>query len=767
MRTIFAATFLPAPSVTQRRRFHHLEAKPPDYCFSGFSGNKLVDRRTLKLKAGQSSSTLGVSVSEDTFLFDGWPRLLQFSIGSENLMLGLAIHAFLVKCGTQNETFHGNNLVNVYSKLRKLDDAQRVFDEMIVRNTITWTSLMKGYSENGDPLSVFRIANDMFRAEEKFNEHTCSVILQACISPEDCIHGKQVHAYAIKSGLEENVYVGASLVSMYSRGGCLDAAEKVFNGIDDKDVRFMNNMILEYVKARCGEKAIWVFIQLLSSGLEPNDYTYTNIISACNGDIGVGEGKQLHGLSLKYGVLGESSVGNAVITMYGKHGMVEDVEKMFRTMAEKNLISWTALLTAYLKNGLAYKALNVFPEILDLGAGCDSIFLSTMADGCSECKNLELGRQIHGVVIKLGYSTDVQIVTALTDMYAKCRDLRSARWVFDSVSGKNIALFNAILVGFLELYRDDEEDPMVLFNQLRFIGIHPDFITFSRLLSLTAEQACLIRGKSLHAYAIKTGNEADLIVSNAVITMYAKCGSIEEAYQMFNGMNIHDSISWNAIISAFSLHGQGKRALSLFEDMKEEGFDPDEITTLAILQACSYSRLWENGLCLFSEMEPKFGIRPVIEHFACIVDILGRAGHFSEAIDFINKSSFQDSPLLWRTLVNMCKLHGELDFGKLASKRLLDLEPKEAGSYILVSNMYAGEGMLNEAAKVRKIMNDLKVSKEAGYSWIEIDDQVHYFVASDFDHPKSTEIYAELMLLSDEMQKCGDRNELHLIRDPV
>lgn len=769
MPTIFLATFLPASSVAQRRRFDPLESKPPRYCFGGFPGNKLVHAQALKLEAVRSSSSIGGSVSEETqtLLFDEWPQLLQFSIGSRNLMLGLAIHAFLVKCGSQNETFQGNNLVNLYSKLGKLDDAQRVFDKMPLRNTITLTSLMKGYSENGDSQSVFRIANGMFRFEEKFNEHTCSVILQACHSPGDCISGKQVHGFAIKSGLEENVYVGASLVSMYSKGGCLDDAEKVFNGVDDKDVRFLNNMILEYGKAGCGEKAICVFNQLLSFGLEPNDYTYTNMISACDGDLGLGEGKQLHGLSLKYGVLSESSVGNAVITMYGKHGMVAEVEKMFRTMDEWNLISWTALFTAYLKNSHVDKALDVLSQMLDLGTGCDSIFLSTILDGCSEGRNLELGCQIHGFAIKLGYLIDVKIGTALTDMYAKCRDLRSARCVFDSVSAKNIALFNAILIASMELYRHDEDDPMIVFNQLRFSGIQPDFITFSRLLSLSAAQACLVRGKSLHAYSIKTGNEADVTVSNAVITMYGKCGSIEEAYKMFNGMNIRDSISWNSIISAFALHGQGKSALLHFEEMKEEGFVPDEMTTLAILQACSYSRLWENGLCLFNEMEPKYGIRPAIEHFACVVDILGRAGRFCEAIDFIDRSPFQDSPLLWRTLVNMCKLHGELDFGKLASKRLLDLEPKEAGSYILVSNMYAGGGMLNEAAKVRTVMNDLKARKEAGCSWIEINDQVHYFIASDSDHPNSSEIYAKLKLLRDEMQKCDDKSKLHLSTDPV
>ncbi|XP_062117669.1 pentatricopeptide repeat-containing protein At2g33680-like [Humulus lupulus] len=758
-----SASWLPATPIPQQS-FPALKTRIPSCSSKLFSLNKVIIGQTLKVEEAQDCAFGVVSVrEEETLLVNEWPQLIQSSIGSKNLHLGRTIHGFLVKRGSQNDTFEGNNLVNMYSKMKRLDDAQRMFDEMSVRNIITWTSLMKGYSESGDTESVFRIANDMFCTGEKFNEHTCSVILQACNSLEGRKRGEQVHCFAIKSGLDENVTVGTSLISMYSKGGCLSDAEKVFNGIDNKDVRCLNYMILEYGKLGCGEKAMWVFIHLMRSGLLPSEYTYANIISACNGDIGANEGKQLHGLSVKYGVVGESPIGNALITMYGKHGMVEEVERMFETMDERNLISWTAILTAHLRNGNANKAIDIFSETFALGFACDSVSLSIMLDGCSEWRSLELGGQIHGLVIKFGYLSDVKIGTALTDMYAKCGDLQSAKKHYSKLSNKTTALFNAILVGFMESYEDEKEDPMVLFSQLRFEGLYPDFITFSRLLSLSADQASLQVGKSLHAYTIKTGYEADLTVSNALITMYAKCGSVEEAHKMFSGMKSLDSISWNAIISAYALHGHGKRAVSLFEDMKRKGFYPDHITTLAILQACSYSGLLETGLSLFNEMEQKYEIRPVVEHFACVVDLLGRAGQFSEAMGFIKRSPFSDSTLLWRTLVNVCKLYGEMEFGVLASKCLLDLEPEEAGSYILVSNMFAGGGMLDEAAEVRTVMNDLKLSKEPGCSWIEVDDKVHYFVASDMNHPESREIYAELDLLRDEMQRHQSSSDFHLI----
>ncbi|XP_044467514.1 pentatricopeptide repeat-containing protein At2g33680-like [Mangifera indica] len=717
---------------------------------------KLPSNKNFPQYTKQFCSISSVSSCEQIALHDDWPQLLKISVGSETLQLGQTVHAFLLKSGSQDHTFQANNLVNLYSKFKKLDDAQRVFDETLERNTITWTSLIKGYLENGDYESVFRIALDMCRLDEKFNQHTCSVVLQACSSKNDRILGEQIHGFVIKNGFEKNVFVATSLISMYSRSGFFDDAEKIFHSLVYKDVRCLNLMILEYDKAGYADKAFEVFVHLLTCGLEPNDYTFTNIISLCCENVGFEEGKQLHGVAIKYSLDRKVSVGNALVTMYGKCGMVDEAERMFNTVNGRNLISWTALMSGYLKSGLGGKAINLFLELLDHGIFCDSSSLVTVIDACSECRNLEFGLQLHGFVIKLGHLGDASIGTGLVDLYAKCGNLKSARMLFDGVSGKNAALFNALLVGFMETNGANEEDAMLLFSQQRLAGMRPDNVTFSRLISQSANKSCLVRGSSLHGYSIKSGYETDLIVGNALISMYAKCGSIEDAYQMFKGMSGHNVVSWNAILSAYALHGQGKKALLLFKEMKHEGFIPDEITVLAVLQACIYSGLWEDGICLFNEIEPIYGIKPILEHFNCMVDLLGRAGLLSEAMNLVKSSPYPHSPLLWRTLVSVSKLTGDLSFSILASKHLLNLEPEEAGSYILVSNMYAREGMLDEAAKVRTAMNDLKLSKEAGCSWIEINNTVHWFIASSKDHPRSREIYANLDLLSDEMKSKFD-----------
>lgn len=209
------------------------------------------------------------------------------------------------------------------------------------------------------------------------------------------------------------------------------------------------------------------------------------------------------------------------------------------------------------------------------------------------------------------------------------------------------------------------------------------------------------------------------------------------------------------MVSAYALHGRGTEALNLFYRMEREGILPDEITMIAVLQACRYSGFYEVGYKLYDAMGTRYGLIPGIEHHACMVDLLGRAGNLPKALQFINKSAFANSPLLWKTLVNVCKLHGNIHFGAIACKRLLELTLDDASSFILVANFYSSCGMFEESARIRVIMNERKMKKETGCSWIDINNMVHRFVAGDKDHEHSQEIYMKLDTLIHEMREVG------------
>lgn len=653
-----------------------------------------------------------------------------------------------MKSASQTDVFPGNNLINMYSKFGSLEDAQAVFDDMPMRNTITWTSLIGGYALVEDLSSVLRHSRLMHQLGERFNGHTCAIVLQACRSPDDCIIGKQVHGLCVRTGDEKNVVVGTSLASMYLRCGRPDDAERVLDAVIDVDVRCLNLLISEYGKMGDETRALRAFCDLrYYYDLEPDEYTFTNIISSCDGG-GADLGRQLHGLAVRCGAVWDLSVGNAIVTMYGKHGLSEDAERMFQGMRRTNLVSWTALMSSLVKNGLHLRAAHRFVELLESSLPLDSSCLATAVDACAHLRDMALVNRIHGVLLKLGFLSDAYVPTALVDAYAKCGNMKAAWQVFKNLARPNAAVCNAILRG-----GPDEEDPLALFNWMRHNGIQPDWITCTRLLSSVADQASMARGTSLHGYAVKSGLEGDINVGNSLISMYAKCGSMEDALQKFGDMASHDCVSWNSLISGLAAHGRGKEAVLLVEKMEVEGLKPDETTLVAALQSCSYSGLFRTGLSIYHDMERKYGIKPSLDHQVCMVDLLGRSGDTSGAMELVEHGGFGDSPLLWRTLVNVCKLNGDTNLGMLAAERLIRLAPDDPGSCVLVCNLYAEAGMLEKAAKFRVLLRNRGMRKEAGHSWIEIDREVHKFIANGSNHEESVEIQDVLDRLSNQMKE--------------
>ncbi|KAL0915771.1 hypothetical protein M5K25_013225 [Dendrobium thyrsiflorum] len=698
----------------------------------------------------QTSLHLTNSQSVGQFnLQQDWLHLLQTSIELKDLSLGLSIHAFLIKSARVLNTFHGNNLINMYSKFFEVESAHQVFDEMPIRNTISWTSLINGYSSINDFDNVFITLRKMHESGEKFNEHTCSCILH---SVEDLRIGEQVHALATKIGVENNIAVGTSLVSMYASNGRIEEMEFLFREMVDIDIRCLNSLILDYKKNKNWVKVILTFIYVLETGLQPNQYTFTNTISACDGSISINEGRQIHGLAIKCGALCEISVGNAVITMYGEHELTADAEKMFATMRDRNLVSWTAILPIRVKSGYKDGIIDGFSKMFELGLGFDSSCLSTVLDVCSQYKDYKIASQIHACVWKLGYASDDFVATALSDSYAKSGRAKEARAVFDSLLNPSIASFNVILDGSLETC-GAEDDIMVLFSKLRSTGLKPDAITCTKLLCLSADRSLAAHGKAFHAYEIKAGFDEDIGVGNAVISMYGKCGCIGDSSAKFNEMIKRDIVTWNAIISAHAIHGEGLEALLLYENMIIERVQPDERTMVSILQACSYSGYLDYGIRIFQSLKENYGIKPALEHQVCLVDLLGRKGDLEQAMEFIKDSEFRDEPQLWRSLVNVCKFCGDLRLGKLASRRLIDLAPDDSASYILSANMYSESGMQEEAREMRVAMRERKLRKETGCSWISVGNKVHYFIAGGMDHFKSREIHESFLEFSRHLKE--------------
>eukprot|EP00249_Psilotum_nudum_P016665 c25935_g6_i1 orf=43-2346(+) len=575
-------------------------------------------------------------------------------------------------------------------------------------------------------------------------------LLQACKNSRAVSEGKRVHAHIVRHGLERNTFLGNELVSMYGKCGNLDDARRVFDGMTEKNVFSWTVMIAAYANRGHGKEAFQLFCRMQKEGAVPNRITFVTILNACSNPAALADGRLIHALIAKGEFWSDVIVGTAIVNMYSKCGSLEDARKVFHQMPERDVVSWNVMITAYAQHGYCKEALRLFRHMQLEGIISDKVTFIAVLD----CPiNLPEGKLIHGHIVESGFESDVVVGNATIKMYGKCGSKEDARRVFDKMPHRDVVSWTAMMAvctrhGYCK-------DALQLFQGMQLNGVMPDKVTLLTLLETCANLADLAEGKLIHVSIVDRGFESDVSVGNAIIDMYGKCGSLEDARRMFNKMPQRDVISWTAMIAAYAQHGLGKEALELFHQMQLKGIMPDEITFVSILSACSHSGLVDEGWSHFLSMTKNFFIAPTTEHYGCIIDLLGRAGRLVEAEDLINKMPFKPDIVAWKTLLGACRIHGDVDRGKRAAEHIFDLDPEDAAGYVVLSNIYAAAGQWDNASKIRKAMADKGVKKEPGYSLIEVNNVVHEFLMNDRWHPQTDEIYAELERLSRQMKEAG------------
>eukprot|EP01018_Ginkgo_biloba_P017565 Gb_32051 [translate_table: standard] len=403
--------------------------------------------------------------------------------------------------------------------------------------------------------------------------------------------------------------------------------------------------------------------------------------------------------------------------------------------------------------GRLKEALDILQVMDQRGIRVDSRTYASLLQECINTNAVEEGKRVHVHMINTGFEPDVYLRTKLVIMYAKRGSLEYARHMFDKMSERNVVSWNAMIAGYAQ--GGHAEEALSLFYQMRGAGMKPDQFTFPSILRACASIVSLEQGKQVHACIVKGENSSNIVLGSALVDMYAKCGSIEDARQVFDKMSERNVVSWTAIITGYGKHGRGKEVFQLFEQMQQEGLKPNYVTFLAILSACSHGGLLNEAWHYFESMSRDYCIKPRVEHYSCIVDLLGRAGRLDEAHDFINKMPFEPHAPIWGTLLGACRMHVNMELGKIAAERLFYLDPQNAGKYVVLSNIYAAAGRWDGVSKVRKLMKDRGVKKEPGCSWIEIQKQVHSFLVGDRSHPQTEEIYATLETLSGKLKEAG------------
>ncbi|KAF7143804.1 hypothetical protein RHSIM_Rhsim05G0215000 [Rhododendron simsii] len=530
-------------------------------------------------------------------------------------------------------------------------------------------------------------------------------VVKACTALSNIKAGRQVHAIASVSGSDSDPFVQSSLVHMYVKCSQLKDARKLLDAMSEPDVVSWSALVAGYARLGHVSEAKEVFEDMENEGIEPN-------IVCCNG----------------------------LIAGFNQSGYYLESVSMFRKMHSR---------------GLKHN-----------GAG-----ISSVLPAVGDLEDLILGNQIHGYVIKMGMVSDKCIVSSLIDMYGKCGCSSQMSQVFDEMEALDVGACSAIVSGLsrnglvdeaLMVFRQFKDkgvdlnvvswtsmiaacsqngrdmEALDLFREMQIAGVKPNSITIPCLLPACGNTATLIHGKAAHGFSIRSGISDDVYVGSALIDMYAKCGRIKTSRLCFDRMPMRNLVSWNAILGGYAMHGKAKEAIEIFHLMQRSGQKPDLVSFTGILSACSQSGLTEEGQCYFNDMSREHGIEPGVEHYTCMVSLLGRAGKLEEAYSMIKKMPFEPDGCLWGALLSFCRVHNNMTLGEIAAKQLFKLEPTNHVNYILLSNIYASKGKWREVNEVRDMMSKIGLRKDPGCSWIEVRPKEKCFYLRDILHPHMT-----------------------------
>ncbi|XP_043692483.1 pentatricopeptide repeat-containing protein At2g02980, chloroplastic [Telopea speciosissima] len=432
---------------------------------------------------------------------------------------------------------------------------------------------------------------------------------------------------------------------------------------------------------------------------------------------------------------------------------MEHAQHLFDRIPQPDIMLFNSMARGYARSHYPVRAMALFARVLNLGLYPDDYTFPSLLKACANAKAIGDGKQLHCVAIKHGFHFNVYVHPTLITMYAECGDADAASRVFDKILEPCVVTYNALITGYTRNSRPNKA--LALFRQLQASNLKSTYVTMLSVLSSCAMLGALELGKWIHEYIRKNGFDEYVKVNTALIDMYAKCGSLEDAVSVFESTQFRDTQAWSAMVVAYAIHGHGSKAISMFEEMIRAGVQPDEITFLGILYACSHTGLVDEGCNYFHSMVNHYGIVPSVKHYGCMVDLFGRAGRLDEAFRFIEDLPINPTPILWRTLLSACSSHGNVELAKHVFERIFELDDSHGGDYVILSNMFARAGRWEDVNNLRKMMKDRGVVKVPGCSSVEVDNVVHEFFSGDGTHSESKGLHRVLDDLVKELKLVG------------
>ncbi|XP_031500332.1 pentatricopeptide repeat-containing protein At2g37310-like [Nymphaea colorata] len=613
-----------------------------------------------------------------------------------------------------------------------------------------------------------RLLASLQQSPESPNYTGVGSLIQHCTDHRLLRPGRQLHGRLILLDVRPANYLGSKLITFYAKSGDVGCARQVFDRLPQRNLFTWNAMLIGYSLHDCHREALLLFCSLLCSGLRPDNYTITCLLKACfSSYVDVGQfSAGIHSYVLRNGFDSDIFVLNGLVTAYARMGDLVAARRVFDGMPERDVVSWNAIIGAYAQSGRYEESLKLYDEMGVAGVQPDEVTVVSALQACANLQDLRRGMSIQEEISKGGIAMDTAVWNSLITLYAKCGDLNYAQKLLDEMPKRDPVSWGSIISGYMqygycrkamEIFqtmknRGENEQPSLstwnamiaglvqngyhgevprMVRDMQLARFRPNSVTISSILPTCSYFSASRTGKEIHAHAIRNSHDQNAYVATALIDMYAKAGSLEEARRTFGWTMVKSAFVWTSIIASYAAHGHAETCFALFREMVDTGTNPDSITLTSVLTACSRAGLISEAQWVFEGMFTSYGISPTAEHRACMVDAYGRAGMLEEAIQFIGRAQEEANPRVWGALLGAALIHNNTAIGEFAANRLFELEPENEGNYILLANIYAQAGKWKDAKIVREMMKEKGLKKSPGCSWIEINKERRRFVVGD------------------------------------
>ncbi|XP_023763168.1 pentatricopeptide repeat-containing protein At3g22150, chloroplastic [Lactuca sativa] len=707
-------------------------------------------------------------MKSNSFLSDSYTysSILKACAQTQSLRIGKAVHCHIIRSHLYPSKIVCNSLLNMYASCL-YDDVKSVFESIPKRNVISWNILISWYVKMGLFVEAVTHFVKLLKSGLKPTVVSFVNVFPAVAGIGDSKLADAVYGLLTKSGDEyfTDVFATSSAISMFAELGSLESARKIFDYSLERNIEIWNTMISGYVLQSLPDEALNLFIHVLhaSDDVAIDDVTLISVLTAVSQLQELDLANQIHAYIIKTMPISPVMVMNTLVVMYSRCNSIEESSKIFKYMNEKDTVSWNTMISSFVQNGMDDEGLKLVYEMQNQGFVIDDVTISAVLSAASNLRNREIGKQTHGYLVRHNIEFE-GMESYLIDMYAKSGLIKVAQNLFERTSSssssssssscdRDQATWNTMISGNSQ--NGLIEQAFDVFKQMIDHNVSPNSVTLASILPSCSVMGIPRLAKEIHSFSIRHSLDNNVFVHSALVDTYSKLGIITYAENVFLLSHEKNLVTYTNMILGYGQHGMGEKSLHVFNSMKENGIKPDSVTIVAVLCACSYSGLVDEGLQLFESMEEEYEIVPSVEHYCCVVDMLGRVGRVLEAYDFVKGLGEKGNDLkIWGSLMGCCRIHGEFELGKVVGEKLVEMGvgDKNSGYHVLLSNMFAEEGNWECVDRLRREMFEKAMVKEPAYSWIDNGGRTDYFMSRDRNLAHGDEIYEMLDVLDTDMK---------------